>query len=64
MIEDSEDQIQQFLHYLTNERRYSVNTVLAYKKDLASFVQFLTENGALPVSQTFLIEMLNYLWHS
>ncbi|APT19186.1 xerC2 protein [Amylolactobacillus amylotrophicus DSM 20534] len=45
MIEDSEDQIQQFLHYLTNERRYSVNTVLAYKKDLASFVQFLTENG-------------------
>ncbi|WP_371857342.1 MULTISPECIES: tyrosine recombinase XerC [Amylolactobacillus] len=44
-MEDSEDQIQQFLHYLTNERRYSVNTVLAYKKDLASFVQFLTENG-------------------
>lgn len=45
MSEISAKEIEQFLNYLSNERRYSKNTVLAYQKDLASFITFLTENG-------------------
>jgi integrase/recombinase XerC len=36
-----EDVIQQFLSYLSLQKRYSVHTVTAYQKDLTDFVSFL-----------------------
>lgn len=34
-----------YLNYLTNERRYSVDTVTAYREDLTAFQTFLANNG-------------------
>lgn len=37
--------IQSFLNYLSFEKRYSPNTVIAYKKDLEQFFEFLKEKN-------------------
>lgn len=37
------EKIIHFISYIQNEKRYSVNTVLAYQKDLEQFVQYLEE---------------------
>lgn len=36
--------IQQFIKYLTFEKRYSPHTILAYEKDLSAFKSFLSES--------------------
>ena len=38
----SEPFLDQFLQYLTLERRLAANTVLAYQADLAAFLDFLS----------------------
>jgi integrase/recombinase XerC len=37
--------IDEFINYLKNEKRYSLNTVYAYKSDLEIFLMFLAENN-------------------
>ncbi|QLE68982.1 Site-specific tyrosine recombinase [Furfurilactobacillus rossiae] len=41
------DWVKLFLTYLQVERRYSTNTVTAYKEDLQEFIQFMKDNGGL-----------------
>ena len=36
--------IEKFIEYLQIEKKYSVNTLHAYKKDLAEFQEFIYEN--------------------
>lgn len=38
-------EIQEFLNYLNNEKRYSPNTLIAYEKDLLQFQRFLKSDG-------------------
>lgn len=45
--------VEEFVSYLQNERRYSENTVKAYKKDLSVFSKWLISNG----------ENIQYVYH-
>lgn len=38
-------ELQYFLDYLTNEKRFSVHTIRAYRDDIASFFQFIEVEG-------------------
>ena len=37
----NKEYLESFLSYLRNERRYSDNTVIAYKNDIEHFISFL-----------------------
>ena len=39
--------IHSWIGYLTNERRYSENTVSAYARDLAIFIKFFSDKGKI-----------------
>jgi integrase/recombinase XerC len=42
-------ELQTFIEYLTNEKRFSVNTVRAYRDDIGSFYSFIGEHAGYPV---------------
>lgn len=46
-----EKQVQQFLNYLENERRYSPQTLRAYRRDLEEFRAFLEGSGGAQLDQ-------------
>lgn len=52
------DKINEFLNYLTNEKRYSLNTINSYKRDLNSFVLYLKKESVDNVDE---LSIKNYL---
>lgn len=47
-MSQKQNELDQFLSYLKNERHYSPKTVLAYQTDLAEAEKFWRENGGFP----------------
>lgn len=54
--------VDEFCVYLKVERNLSENTILAYKKDLAQFYQWLAQEG-LEMDKLLLADMKLYLYH-
>lgn len=54
--------VDEFCVYLKVERNLSENTILAYKKDLAQFCQWLAQEG-LEMDKLLLADMKLYLYH-
>ncbi len=57
-------QVEEFLHFLTVEKRYSVHTIAAYRNDLAQLLDFLTSGNVSSwsaVSRTHILDYLMYL---
>ena len=57
----SEPFLDQFLQYLTLERRLAANTILAYQADLASFLDFLRPKRITQLSQIDATHLRAYL---
>ncbi|KRL14114.1 tyrosine recombinase XerC [Schleiferilactobacillus perolens] len=63
-MSQTQDWIQQYLDYVRGVRRYSENTVAAYRRDLEDFIQYLTANGGFPgFDQIAQIDVDVYLSH-
>ncbi|RMF57016.1 MAG: tyrosine recombinase XerC [Calditrichaeota bacterium] len=59
-------ELDQFLHYLTNQRHYSSNTVESYRNDLSQFITFAEkfyQNSDVSPSQIETQCIRNYLGH-
>jgi integrase/recombinase XerD len=57
-----DEAVRQFLDYLSYQKKRSKNTVLAYKRDLAQFVDILKRAGVSSESDTIPVESIeNYL---
>ncbi len=58
-----EDQIKDFLHYLTVERGLAKNTIVSYERDLKKYVLFLKEDGKTlnDVTRTTIVQFLKTL---
>jgi len=54
------DKIDEFINYIKNEKRYSLNTVDGYKRDLNSFINYLKKENAEVVDE---LTLRNYLAH-
>jgi integrase/recombinase XerD len=59
----SEPFLDQFLQYLTLERRLAANTILAYQADLASFLDFLRPKRLTQLSEITVVHLRAYLSH-
>lgn len=59
----SETLIQQFADYLRVERGLAVNTVKSYRRDLAGFANFLSDNGLDSISDATRLDVAGYLAH-
>lgn len=57
----SEPFLEQFLQYLTLERRLAANTILAYRADLVSFLDFLRPNRLAALSEIEVSHIRAYL---
>jgi integrase/recombinase XerD len=57
------EKVEDFLNYITVEKRYSDNTTAAYRNDLGQFATFVQERGAgwRTVDQGFIADYLSYL---
>jgi len=60
------ENINQFIHYLKVEKRYSENTLLAYQKDITQFSSFIEQNYELLFSfvkhihiRSYIVELMN-----
>ncbi|WP_124057361.1 tyrosine recombinase XerC [Vaginisenegalia massiliensis] len=58
-----DQELNQFIHYLADERRYSNETVQAYQRDLDEFVQFIRLSQATPLAEISYQDMRLYLAH-
>lgn len=54
--------IDQFYSYLENEKRYSINTVKSYKRDLTDFFCYLKKEGTEVVNELMIKNYLAYLY--
>lgn len=60
---DRVEELELFLNYLLLERKYSMNTVTAYKHDINSFIDFLKTNGLklqdvdTPLIRTYMLDL-------
>ena len=59
----SEPFLDQFLQYLTLERRLAANTVLAYQADLAAFLDFLRPSRLTQLAEIEISHLRAYLAH-
>lgn len=59
----SEPFLEQFLQYLTLERRLAANTILAYRADLVSFLDFLRPSRLAHLSEIEISHIRAYLAH-
>jgi len=59
----SEPFLDQFLQYLTLERRLAANTILAYQADLASFLDFLRPKRLSQLTEINASHLRAYLDH-
>ena len=59
------DQLQDFMHYLTVEKGLAKNTLLSYKRDLESYLKFLTNQQQIgnwnEVSRLHIVQFMNKL---
>lgn len=56
------DKLNEFYNYLSNEKRYSSNTVDAYKRDLSDFSLYLKKESEIEVSELIVKSYLAYLY--
>lgn len=56
------DKIDEFLNYILNEKRYSLNTVDAYKRDVSDFFNYLKKEGEQKVDELLFKNYLSYLY--
>lgn len=56
------DKLNEFYNYLTNEKRYSLNTVNAYKRDLNDFNLYLKKESETEVNEFVIKNYLAYLY--
>lgn len=56
--------IEQFYNYLEFEKRYSINTIKAYKRDLSDFFYFLKKEDVDTVDELIIKNYLAYLYTS
>ena len=56
------DKLTEFYSYLANEKRYSINTVNAYKRDLSSFVSYLKKEGEDEINELIIKNYLANLY--
>ncbi|MGE6629448.1 site-specific tyrosine recombinase XerD [Bacillus sp. NPDC077027] len=58
------DQLDDFIHFLTVERGLSQNTIVSYKRDLKSYLSFLTTNEQLTnIKDVTRIHIIHYVKH-
>jgi len=65
-LEKNQENIEQFIHYLKVEKRYSENTLTAYSKDLQQFLLFLSKQFDYEFKdakhlhiRSFMVELMN-----
>jgi len=52
MEQTAAQNIQQFLDYLSFQKRYSIHTIISYKNDLSSFFEFMEQQfGEMPLAE-------------
>jgi len=52
MEQTAAQNIQQFLDYLSFQKRYSIHTIISYKNDLSSFFEFMQQQfGEMPLAE-------------
>lgn len=56
------NKLNEFFDYLENEKRYSPNTVNAYKRDLKDFVDFTKQEGAQEIDELTIKNYLAFLY--
>ena len=56
-----EDQLQDFMHYLTIEKGLAKNTLLSYKRDLDSYRKFLKKQGMTDWNEVARIHIVQFL---
>ena len=56
------DKLNEFYNYLSNEKRYSSNTVDAYKRDLSDFSLYLKKESETEVNELIVKSYLAYLY--
>ena len=45
--------VDQFYNYLSTEKRYSINTIKSYKRDLTDFIKYLEEEKIGGIIESF-----------
>lgn len=56
------NKINEFLDYLTNEKRYSLNTVKAYNRDLNDFLIFLKRENESTIDEVVIKNYMSHLY--
>ena len=56
------DKLQEFLNYLETEKRYSINTVLSYKRDLTIFNDYIKQEGIETIDELTIKNYLAFLY--
>ncbi|HEV3144209.1 MAG TPA: site-specific integrase, partial [Gemmataceae bacterium] len=63
VLEELNNDLQAFRHYLQAERRMAANTILAYGRDLERFAKWVAEGGMSEHLHPSLTEFSRYLGH-
>jgi integrase/recombinase XerD len=57
------NQLHDFVHFLSEERGLSKNTLESYKRDISQYLDYLGEQGFLTLKDTKKLHIANYLLH-
>ena len=56
------DKLKEFFNYLENEKRYSINTINSYKRDINLFLIYLKKENINIIDELTLKNYLAYLY--
>ncbi|MDF2961814.1 MAG: recombinase XerD [Paenibacillus sp.] len=57
------NELQSFIHYLTDERGLARNTLESYERDLIQYIGFLEGQGIQSLKETKKLQISNYIFH-